>query len=146
MAPAERRAEAEGDGGGRTTPDECESVGRLDGCDAASVEVPRGDADSAVALPPSEGSSGIWTLSRGLAGTAPPPIRKLFDRDGGVNVVSGIGAIWPSLLPRPCPSAGRCGAGGELVALFRGAFPGSAGCDLLVGSDFGGSGWKAARC
>lgn len=97
MAPAERRVVAEGDGGGRTTPDpECESVGRLDGCEVPSVDAPRGDPDSAVALPPSEGSSGIWTFSRGLA--APPPTRRLFDREGGVNVVSGMEAIGPSLL------------------------------------------------
>ncbi len=41
-----------------------------------------GDADSAVALAPSDGSSGISTLRRGRA--APPPERRLFCRDGGV--------------------------------------------------------------
>lgn len=39
LAPAERRAEAEGEGGGSTTPLECESVGRLEGCDVTSVDV-----------------------------------------------------------------------------------------------------------
>jgi hypothetical protein len=94
LAPAESRADAEGDGGGKTTPDECESVGRRDGWDAASVEVPRGDEESAVALPPSEGSSGIWTLRRGRA---PPATLKLLERDGGVNVVSGMVGIEPFL-------------------------------------------------
>jgi hypothetical protein len=90
LAPADSMADAEGEGGGRTTPDECESLAcrRVDR-DAAS-DVPRGDPDSAVALPPSEGSSGICTLSRGRAG---PPTRKLFVRKGGVNVVSGIEAV-----------------------------------------------------
>lgn len=111
MAPAERRVVAEGEGGGRTTPEECESVGRLDGCDVLSVEAPRGEPDSAVALPPSEGSSGICTFRRGLAA---PPMRRLFDREGGVNVVSGIDAIVPSLF-----TAG----GGEVVVLLRGTLP-----------------------
>lgn len=119
MAPAERRVVAEGDGGGKTTLEEWESVGRLDGSEAPSVDVPRGDPDSAVALPPSEGSSGIWTLSRGLAA---PPIRRLFDREGGVNVVSGMEAITPSLFLWLCASATRCG-GGEVVVLGRGTLP-----------------------
>lgn len=87
VAPAESRAEADGDGGGRTTPEECES-GRLDGCDVTSVAVvPRGDADSAVALPPSD-SSGICTFNRGREML--PPTRRLLDREGGVKTVSGI--------------------------------------------------------
>jgi hypothetical protein len=39
LAPAESKAEAEGDGGGSTTPLECESVGRLERCDVTSVDV-----------------------------------------------------------------------------------------------------------
>jgi hypothetical protein len=105
VAPAESRAEAEGDGGGRTTPDECESVGRLDGCEAVSVEVPRGEAEPAVALPASEGSSGICTFRRGLAAppAGPPPAlrRKLLEREGGVTVVSGIDDMEPFLLSWP---------------------------------------------
>lgn len=71
MAPADKSVWADGDGGGSTIPEECES----DACrrvvwDVASVEL-RGEFDSAVALPPSEGSSGISTLKRGRA---PPPI------------------------------------------------------------------------
>jgi hypothetical protein len=63
-----------------------------------SVEVvPRGEVESLVALPPpSDCSSGICTLSRGL--DAPPPTRRLLDRDGGVKVVSGIDDIDPFLL------------------------------------------------
>jgi hypothetical protein len=66
-APAERRADADGEGGGRTTPEEWEPsvplrwegwlpVASVDSC----------GEESAVALPPSEGSSGIWTLRTGL--------------------------------------------------------------------------------
>ena len=94
MAPAERSAEADGEGGGSTTPEECESVGRLDGCEAVSVDGPLGDADSAVALPPpSEDSFGIWTFNCGL--DPPPPVRRLLEREGGVNVVSGTVGIGP---------------------------------------------------
>jgi hypothetical protein len=66
-APALRRALAEGDGGGRTTPEEWEpSVpARREGCVPVASVDSRGD-ESAVALPPSEGSSGIWTFSLGL--------------------------------------------------------------------------------
>lgn len=60
----------------------------LDGCDVASlvVVVPLGDADP-VALPLSD-SSGICTFNRGR--TSGPPVRKLFDRDGGVKTVSVV--------------------------------------------------------
>lgn len=87
VAPAERSVWADGDGGGRTMPEECESdAWRRVVWDVDSVEL-RGEFDSAVALPPSEGSSGISTLKRGRA---PPPSFMLLVRDGGVNVVSGI--------------------------------------------------------
>ena len=84
MAPAESRAEADGEGGGRTTtalwgsaPLRC----------AASVVV-RGEAlDPAVLLPASDCSSGICTFKRGLA---PPPDFRLLEREGGLNVVSGL--------------------------------------------------------
>jgi hypothetical protein len=87
-APADGRLlDAEGDGGGRTTADECESC-RREGCDVISVAVvPRGEADSFVALPASD-SSGICTFSRGREML--PLARKLLDRDGGVKVVSGM--------------------------------------------------------
>jgi hypothetical protein len=90
VAPAESRVEADGDGGGRTTPDECESVGRLEGWDVMSVAVavvPRGEADSLVALPPSD-SSGICTFNRGREMLL--AVRRLLDREGGVKVVSGM--------------------------------------------------------
>jgi hypothetical protein len=67
-APAERRAEAEGEGGGRTTP-ECESelflpLGRR--LEPVGLVLERGlEFESAVALPPSEGSSGICTFNTG---------------------------------------------------------------------------------
>lgn len=81
MAPAESIAEADGDGGGRTIPEQCESVGRLEGWDVTSVVVvPRGDDESAVALPPSD-SSGICSINRGRDML---PRRELLDREGGV--------------------------------------------------------------
>lgn len=103
VAPAESRAEADGDGGGRTTPDECESVSRRDGCDVTSVVVivPRGDVDSAVALPPSD-SSGICTFNRGPREML-PTTRKLLDREGGVKTVSGMDDNDPLLVIGGCP-------------------------------------------
>lgn len=77
-APAERRAEADGEGGGRTTPEEWESglfppLGRRFALVVLVLE--RGlEFESAVALlalPPSgEGSSGICTFRMGRL---PPP-------------------------------------------------------------------------
>ena len=68
-----------GDGGGNTTPEEwLASVLALAG---VSPKVPadcRGE-DSAVALPPSDCSLGIWTVNRGLAAENFP----LLVRDGG---------------------------------------------------------------
>ena len=65
-------------------------------CDVLSVEVLRGEEDPAVALPASEASSGICTLSRGLA--APPGVCRLLVREGGVKVLSGIETIESCLL------------------------------------------------
>lgn len=80
-APALRIALALGDGGGKTTPEEwLASVLALAGVSAAVPPDPRGE-DSAVALPPSDCSLGIWTLSLGLFA----PICALFVRDGGGN-------------------------------------------------------------
>lgn len=77
MAPALRSEFALGDGGGRTTPEECEaSVLVLAGV-APVVPDSLGD-DSAVWLPASEGSLGIWTLSLGRTSLA-----ILFVREGG---------------------------------------------------------------
>jgi hypothetical protein len=55
----------------------------------------RGEFDSAVRAlpPPSDPPSGICTVKRGPRGRAPPgppAALVLFDRDGGVKVVSGI--------------------------------------------------------
>lgn len=137
-APAESSVGAEGEGGGRTTP-----VCALDGRDVASVvAVPRGELDSAVALPPSDGSSGICTFSRGRE--APPPTRRLFDREGGVNVVSGIddiellrfawACIWVFVL---------WGTGGEAVG--REVLLPSIDCERFPLSVFT-SGLNAAKC
>lgn len=114
VAPADKMADAEGDGGGRTMPDECESVGlrRVD-WDPASVVEFFGEADSAVALAPSEASSGISTRSRGRD-APPPPIRRLFCRDGGVKVVSGTDDIESLGLGIVCVLSERLGMGGEL--------------------------------
>lgn len=141
VAPAERRAGPEGEGGGRTC------IGGR--CVCAGGPVPLGEADGTVALPPfSELSSGIWTFSRGRGGILPDFM--LSDLGGGVNVVSGIetrgtGLIW--LL--------RCASGGDLVASpFRVTFETSIDCERLFGSFFilgsglirSGSGAKEARC
>jgi hypothetical protein len=99
--------------------------------------VPRGEADSAVALPPSE-SSGICTFNRGRATL--PPTRRLLDREGGVKTVSGIEeselflftCVWlcafeSALLPLETP-------------------PTSIDWDLPDGASGFTSGWKAAKC
>lgn len=83
VAPAESKVVVfDGDGGGRTIPDECESPWRVV-CEVASVDCCPPDVDSAVLLPVSEGSSGICTLSRGRD---PPPTRKLLDREGNSGI------------------------------------------------------------
>lgn len=111
VAPADSNVVVlDGDGGGRTIPDPCDSPWRVV-CEVASVECPGPpDVDSAVLLPVSEGSSGICTLSRGRDPPPPPPlpIRKLLDREGS----SGIEDVesW-----RLWPGSGRLGCGGEAV-------------------------------
>ena len=83
VAPAESRAEADGEGGGRTTTALWGSVPLR----CAVSAVVRGEVfDSAVLLPASDCSSGICTFRRGLA---PPPDFKLLEREGGLNVGSG---------------------------------------------------------
>lgn len=91
VAPADNKAEAEGDGGGRTTGTSV-PVRRSAGTASAAV---RGDVAvsaspvSAALLPVSDCSSGIVTFNRGLD---PPPALDcmLLERDGGVKVVSGM--------------------------------------------------------
>jgi hypothetical protein len=134
VAPAERRVvEADGEGGGRTTP-ECES-GRREGCDVTSVAVvivPCGEADPFVALPPSD-SSGIRTFNCGREML--PPTRKLLDRDGGVKTVSGMVPSDPFRLICGCNCAlfalTRGSVGGEFGLLPRAALPASIDCDRL---------------
>jgi hypothetical protein len=80
-APALKRADADGEGGGSTT-EECESARRL-GCEpVASVDSRGLLVESFVPSPPSEGSSGIWTFRRGRLA----PSCALLVREGGVKV------------------------------------------------------------
>jgi hypothetical protein len=139
VAPAECIVvEADGEGGGRTTPDECESVGRREGCEVTSVAVvvvPRGE-DASVALPPSD-SSGIRTFNCGRG--RPPPTRRLLDREGGVKVVSGMVPSDPFRLICGCICVFRRESdGGEFVLLLSLDMPpASIDWDLLEGaSDF----------
>jgi hypothetical protein len=78
VAPALSSEFALGDGGGRTTPEECDASVLRPGV-APVVPESFGD-ESAVALPASECSLGICTLNLGLLS---PPMRRLFVRDGG---------------------------------------------------------------
>lgn len=83
-APALRRALAEGEGGGRTTPEWPVSELPRAGVAAVFPVDSRGE-DSAVALPASsEFSLGIWTFRRGLLA----PTWRLFERE--IGVTSGI--------------------------------------------------------
>lgn len=77
VAPALSSALALGEGGGRTIIDECDASVLL--CGVELVLVSFGE-EPAVALPASECSLGICTLSLGLFS---PPIWMLFVRDGG---------------------------------------------------------------
>lgn len=77
VAPALSSELALGEGGGKTTPEECDASVLRPGV-APVVPESLGD-ESAVALPPSECSLGICTRSLGLLS----PIRRLFVRDGG---------------------------------------------------------------
>lgn len=79
-APAERRAEAEGEGGGRTTEDEFSCDCPFRRCFAVLVP-DRGELESAVADPPSEASSGICKLRAGRFA----PVDVLFVREGVWN-------------------------------------------------------------
>jgi hypothetical protein len=83
-----------------------------------------------VLLPASEPSSGIWTLSRGLA---PPPTLRLLDRDGGVNVVSGMEGTELRDLAR-LDVFERCGIGGDVLPLARDTVPTSTDCDRFSAS------------
>lgn len=150
MAPADNKADAEGDGGGSTT-DMSPPARR--GINAVSVTV-RGEvavstpAVSAALLPVSDCSSGMVTLRRGR--DAPPVFDcMLLDREGGVNVVSGtagteLRAPFPPYVPGPEWSDN----GGEAVSFFRATDPASTDCDLLPGSSLIGavSGMKDAKC
>lgn len=83
-------------------------------------------------------------MRRGRAG--PPPTRRLLDRDGGVNVVSGIADMDPFLLMFAAVLA-RCSCGGEVVPLVLETLPTSIDCDrLAAGSDLMSGALKAARC
>jgi hypothetical protein len=96
-APALRRAEAEGEGGGRTTPEEWWESERLRllGVEVEAVAVtpapvppelwlvPAGEDSSAVPDSASEASEGIWTLRRGRA-AADLMEELVFVREGGM--------------------------------------------------------------
>lgn len=105
-APALSKALALGEGGGKTTPEECEpSVPALRvGCvPVASVD--SGGEEPAVPFPSSEGSSGICNASRGrLAFNC-----ALFVREGGGKVSLDEIEAFRFL---SCVLA-RCGAGGD---------------------------------
>jgi len=88
-APALKIALALGDGGGKTTPEEwLASVLALAGVSPAVPPDSRGE-DSAVALPPSDCSLGIWTFNLGLFA----PTCALLVREGGGNS-PGIADGW----------------------------------------------------
>jgi hypothetical protein len=105
VAPALRRELALGDGGGKTTPDECDaSVLRA----GVAPEMESFGDESAVALPPSECSLGIWTRSFGLFLS----ICKLFVRAGGA--IAGTDEV-------DCVRCGGCsGCGGCGLDIFGG--------------------------
>lgn len=143
VAPAESSDVADGDGGGSTTPDEWESVPlrRVD-VDVASVEFRGEPADSAVALPLSDCSSGICTFRRGRAA---PPTRRLFEREGGVKVVSGTADVDTLRDLIVAPVLERWGSGGDDVfALDRETLPTSTDCDRLAVPTAGGGGGGSA--
>lgn len=112
-APALSKALALGEGGGRTTPEECEPPvsARRDGCVPDAPVDSRGE-ESAVPLA-SDASSGICTLSCGRLA----PRCALLVLEGGVKVVSGIDDIEGlRCLSWVCA---RCGGAGGLLALVR---------------------------
>lgn len=118
-APAECRADADGDGGGRTTP---EPEGCSNGCpfrcacDGCKAEW--GD-ESPVGLSASDSPSGICTFKMGRSR---PPIEALFVREGGWNTpseVAGVGMLRGL--------AGDCGGNGG-----REAAPTSIDCERTL--------------
>lgn len=129
-APADSRADADGEGGGSTTP---EPEGCSEDCPFrcvfAAVVAEWGD-ESPVALPPSDGSSGICTFR---AGRLPPPRDALFVREGGwkpsgaediedMDTLRGL--AWPCWPGGPGDCV--CGGGGRAVA------PTSIECERLL--------------
>lgn len=131
MAPAESRADADGEGGGRTTTALWGSAPLR----CAVSAVVRGEAfDPAVLLPASDCSSGICTFKRGLA---PPPDFRLFEREGGLKVVSGLDDVeaWGMCAFVTAELLARCGGGGgEEWPLVRATAPTSTDCARLVAS------------
>lgn len=111
-APALRMALALGEGGGKTTPDEwLASVLAWAGVSPIVPADCRGE-DSAVALPPSDCSLGICTVSRGRAA----PNRALLVRDGA-GISPDFAAVW--LRGSTGPPRGRGGGGLGPVGWFR---------------------------
>lgn len=123
-APALRRAVAEGDGGGRTTP-VCPPSGLQRAGVAAVFPVDSRGEDSAVALPASEFSLGIWTFRRGRFA----PTWRLFERE--IGATSGIEeSEWA-----------RCGWAGRVVDR-TGTAEAWGGAGWLFVSTFSGSGFN----
>jgi len=125
-APALRIADAEGEGGGRTTPELCSSP--WSSLRVAAFDEERGEElESAVLLPPSEGSSGICTFNTGLL---PAPALNCAElvRDGGVNLSVEDTEIFRFLL---CV-CDRCGGeGGFVWAVVLETAPASTDSDRL---------------
>lgn len=114
VAPAESRADADGEGGGKTIPEACPSGRRTAACVVPASAWLRGDGTSEAAVavpPPSDGSSGI--SSRRLGRDAPPPV---LDRDGGGNL-SGMDdtETFRGLLAVFSPPPAGFARGGEAV-------------------------------
>jgi hypothetical protein len=95
VAPALSSEFALGDGGGSTTPEECEASVPVRPGVAPVVPESFGD-ESAVALPASECSLGICTLSRGFLGS----VCRLFVRE--IGWMAGIEEV-------DCVRCGGCG-------------------------------------
>lgn len=106
VAPALSSELALGEGGGSTTPEECEASVLRPG--VAPVVPESFGEESAVALPASECSLGICTLNRGLLS----PIRRLFVRDGG-GIVGIEDVDWVLCGGCEAGTCGGCGGGGE---------------------------------
>lgn len=93
-------------------------------------------------LPASDCSSGICTFRRGRD---PPPTFKLFEREGGVNVVSGIVGMELRELGR-LEVLERCGKDGDESDLARDTAPTSTDWDRLPSSLLRGSAVKESKC